>query len=348
MGKFIESNGVYTFYKYVSIRESKGFYILGGGKNKLIFDKQKSLMIFESLLHNTPIYIRTKYEKAILSELKSNNYITNQINKDFYNSRLFNFFKSQGINIQDQILKKTSILVLGAGGGGGTVVYYLSQVGIGKIKCIDIDKVEISDVEKTSIYRREDVGKYKTKALKEIINKNFPKVNFEFENKYIEGENFLEETISNYNPDIIINAIDPEPLHKLTLNKICVKRKIPLLFIAYSYESLILGPFLSFKKPICYNSFHKYVKKTSNNIIDYNDLQKIKFSGNIHPSTLFNVNILSSLALKEVILYISRSYSKMLSHNGIVFFNVMTLESSKLELYCNTECECNHYIPNKI
>ncbi len=79
-----------------------------------------------------------------------------------YDCKYTNYWKFQ------EKLKKSKILVIGAGGTGSNTVINLSRLGIGEITVIDYDLVEYSNLNR-QVYRESDVGKYKVDALREII-----------------------------------------------------------------------------------------------------------------------------------------------------------------------------------
>ncbi|MCO5268976.1 MAG: ThiF family adenylyltransferase [Brumimicrobium sp.] len=335
---------IYTLKPYVDIRENELYYVLSGGEKSIVLDKKQAFRMMTLIIDKKSFECNTPYESEALEELNISGYICKHEDANESGDRLSYFFESLGINFQKEEVQKSKILVLGAGGGGGTIVYLLAQIGIYNIKCIDFDKVEISDIEKTFVYRNNNIGEFKTIALKKIINENFFNVNFSYENRHLSNDSNLEKIIIEYKPDIIINAIDPKPSHKMWLNRLCFKLKLPVFFMAYSYETIILGPFLSYRTNVCYNSYNRHVKNTSHNVIDFEKIEPLKIQGNIHPSTSFNINILGAFSLKEILLYLSGNTEKMLSHNKILFLNSMTMEANQLELLCDADCECSEYL----
>ena len=65
-----------------------------------------------------------------------------------------------GIEKQQQ-LKKSSVLVVGAGGLGCSVLQYLVAAGVGKIGIVDDDRVEISNLQRQVLFSHDDQGELK-------------------------------------------------------------------------------------------------------------------------------------------------------------------------------------------
>lgn len=81
-----------------------------------------------------------------------------------------------GFGMECQLrLKKSSVLVIGAGGLGCPVLQYLSAVGVGKIGIVDDDVVDKSNLQRQILFNYNDVGVEKVKVAKsklEALNPN--------------------------------------------------------------------------------------------------------------------------------------------------------------------------------
>jgi adenylyltransferase/sulfurtransferase len=63
-----------------------------------------------------------------------------------------------------QLINNFSVVSVGAGGVKSPLLYYLAAAGIGKIKIIDFDRVELSNLNRQILYTTEDIGEYKAVA----------------------------------------------------------------------------------------------------------------------------------------------------------------------------------------
>src|SRR3989344_2264763 len=78
------------------------------------------------------------------------------------------FLKSESKNNK---LKEASVTIVGIGALGSAVLDMLARSGIGKIKIIDRDIVELNNLQRQSLFTEEDLGKPKVDAAKEKILK---------------------------------------------------------------------------------------------------------------------------------------------------------------------------------
>ena len=62
------------------------------------------------------------------------------------------------------LLKRASVLVIGAGGLGCPVLQYLTAAGVGEIGIVDEDIVEFSNLQRQILYSHEDIGKLKVEV----------------------------------------------------------------------------------------------------------------------------------------------------------------------------------------
>lgn len=66
-------------------------------------------------------------------------------------------------------LRSASVLVTGAGGLGSFAASLLVRMGVGRIRVVDRDTVELSNLHRTAAYTEQDVGRPKAEALGERL-----------------------------------------------------------------------------------------------------------------------------------------------------------------------------------
>ncbi len=102
-------------------------------------------------------------------------------------------------------LKDTTICVVGAGGIGNPVLTQLVGMGIGKIRIVDRDVIEISNLHRQHLYTDSDIGKVKVEAALDRLQKMNPAVKLEAipisVTKYT-----VEKNVQGC--DIVIDALD--------------------------------------------------------------------------------------------------------------------------------------------
>lgn len=68
-----------------------------------------------------------------------------------------------------ELLKKASVLVIGAGGLGSPVLMYLAAAGIGRLGIVDSDEVSTSNLQRQILYNTDDITRPKAEAAAEKL-----------------------------------------------------------------------------------------------------------------------------------------------------------------------------------
>ena len=101
-------------------------------------------------------------------------------------------------------LKKAKVCILGLGGLGSNVAVLLARAGIGYLKLVDFDVVEVSNLNRQQ-YRISHIGIKKTEAIKSIIKEINSFVEIEVLNKKVDRENILSVV---GDVEIVVEAFD--------------------------------------------------------------------------------------------------------------------------------------------
>jgi adenylyltransferase/sulfurtransferase len=79
-------------------------------------------------------------------------------------------------------LKMANVLVAGMGALGSPIALYLAAAGVGNMKLIDMDEVDLSNLNKQILHLDEDVGKKKVRPSLEKVRKVNSSVKFDVVN----------------------------------------------------------------------------------------------------------------------------------------------------------------------
>jgi molybdopterin/thiamine biosynthesis adenylyltransferase len=130
-------------------------------------------------------------------------------------------------------LKKARVFIAGAGGLGSPIAIYLTAAGIGNIRIVDSDKVELSNLNRQVLHWDEDRGRSKADSASEKLQRLNPDVEIEAIQETLTEEN-LGSLLAGY--DLIVDALDNLPTRYL-LNKTALERTIPFFHGAiYGFE----------------------------------------------------------------------------------------------------------------
>ncbi|MFT4761691.1 MAG: molybdopterin/thiamine biosynthesis adenylyltransferase/rhodanese-related sulfurtransferase [Paraglaciecola sp.] len=122
-----------------------------------------------------------------------------------------------GVTAQER-LKKSSVLVVGAGGLGSPTLLYLAAAGVGHIGIVEFDIVDDSNLQRQVLYTTEDIGKSKAQTAKKRLKALNPFIEITLHETKLTTKNALE-IISRY--DIVADGTDNFPTRYL-VNDACV------------------------------------------------------------------------------------------------------------------------------
>lgn len=123
-------------------------------------------------------------------------------------------------------LRAAKVCVVGAGGIGNPVVTQLVAMGVGKLRIVDRDVIEITNLHRQHLYTEDDVGRVKVEAAADRLRKMNPGVEIEpvptSVTKYT-----AESIVKGF--DLVIDALDSVDA-RYALNDACIKHSIPLIY----------------------------------------------------------------------------------------------------------------------
>src|SRR4030095_14155996 len=121
-------------------------------------------------------------------------------------------------------LRNAKVCVVGVGGIGNTVVTQLTAMGVGKLRIVDRDVIEISNLHRQHLYTEQDIGKVKVEAAIEHLKRRNTDVEIEALPISITTHT-AENIVKGF--DVVIDALDSIDA-RYALNDACIKQHIPL------------------------------------------------------------------------------------------------------------------------
>ena len=116
-------------------------------------------------------------------------------------------------------LKRASVVIAGSGGLGLPAAVYLVAAGVGKLRIIDHDKVELSNLNRQILHWDKDLGQKKVESAGEKLSQMNGNVTIEMVGETIDESNVVKLT-DGFN--VIIDAMDNMETRFL-LNKAAIK-----------------------------------------------------------------------------------------------------------------------------
>jgi sulfur-carrier protein adenylyltransferase/sulfurtransferase len=115
-------------------------------------------------------------------------------------------------------LRRSKVLLVGAGGLGAPTALYLAAAGVGEIGLVDFDEIELSNLQRQVLYTTADLGRPKLEAAKERLEALNPGVRVVPYAERLSAENALD-VIRSY--DVVVDGTDNFPTRYL-VNDACV------------------------------------------------------------------------------------------------------------------------------
>jgi molybdopterin-synthase adenylyltransferase len=153
-----------------------------------------------------------------------------------------------------QKLKKSRVLVIGAGGLGAPLLSYLAAAGIGTLGIVDDDRVSLSNLQRQVIFDTDLVGSPKVAAAAARIGKINPHVTVEAHEVRLTEDN-ARELIARY--DIIADGSDNFDTRYLVAD-VCEELRKPLVAAALGRFDGSLTVLKPFEKSVDGNLFPGY------------------------------------------------------------------------------------------
>ena len=130
-------------------------------------------------------------------------------------------------------LKRAKVFIAGVGGLGSPIAIYLTAAGVGTIRLVDHDTVELSNLNRQVLHGDKDIGKRKGDSAVEKLRKLNQSVKVEAIAETITEDN-VSQLVDGF--DLIVDAMDNLPT-RYVLNKAAIDKNIPFFHGAvYGFE----------------------------------------------------------------------------------------------------------------
>jgi len=216
-------------------------------------------------------------------------------------------------------LRKAKVCVVGVGGIGNPVVTQLTAMGIGKLKIVDRDIIEISNLHRQHLYTEEDIGKVKVEAAKARLEQINSSVQIEA----------LPNSVTKYTAenivkgfDIVVDALDSIDA-RYALNDACIKLNIPLI---YAGALGMLGSICTIipNKTACLRCIFPALAE--------DDMPTCSTEG-VHPSILY---LVGGIQVSEVVKIILGERPTL--ENKLLYIDLNDLSIEKVPVFRQAEC----------
>jgi adenylyltransferase/sulfurtransferase len=148
-----------------------------------------------------------------------------------------------GFGLEGQsALERATITVIGAGGLGCPALSVLAPAGVGTIRIVDFDSVDLSNLHRQPLYTPSDIGAPKVKVAAERLRQLNPEITIDPVETLVTKENALSLIVGS---DVVIDATDTFSA-RAALTEATTRAGIPMVYGSiYGFE----GQFAVFHPP---------------------------------------------------------------------------------------------------
>ena len=216
-------------------------------------------------------------------------------------------------------LRDSKVCVIGVGGIGNPIVTQLTAMGIGKLKIVDRDVIEISNLHRQHLYTENDIGKVKVEVAVERLKGINPTV--EIEAVPVSVSKYTAESIIK-GFDVVIDALDSIDA-RYALNDACIKFGIPFI---YAGALGMLGSVCTIlpNKSACLRCIFPALAE--------DDMPTCSTEG-VHPSILY---LVSGVQVSETIKIITGQQPTLV--NKLLYIDLNELSFDKIHVFRQEEC----------
>ncbi len=125
-------------------------------------------------------------------------------------------------------LAGASVLVAGCGALGTNAAETLARAGVGRVRLVDSDTVELNNLQRQVLLEEADVGRPKASAVAEALRRINSTIEVTYDVERVERGN-VERFLAGV--DLVLDGFDNLPSRYL-LNDACVKHGVPWVFAA--------------------------------------------------------------------------------------------------------------------
>ncbi len=144
-----------------------------------------------------------------------------------------------------------SVVSIGAGGVKSTLLMSLVAAGIGRLRVVEFDKVELSNLNRQLLYRTPDIGRPKAEACKDALCALNPDVRIEVvQEKVVEGN--IADLCEGF--DFVIEGGEP-PAGRNLVNEYCLSSEKPFVHASAQFNYGYVFSVVPTLKTACFACF---------------------------------------------------------------------------------------------
>jgi len=216
-------------------------------------------------------------------------------------------------------LREGKVCLIGVGGLGSPIAMQLTAMGVGTLRIIDRDVIEISNLHRQTLYDMNDIGYPKAEAAAKKLKAINPRLNIEALTVSV-NEDSVGDIVKGM--DVVVDGLDSIETRYL-VNRACIAEDIPYIYGA-AIETIGSSTTIIPGKSPCVECFAPN--------LDDDQLPKCGVEG-VHPSIL---SIIGSIQVSETVRILIGKAPKLAGR--LVYFDVKDLSFDQIDISKQEAC----------
>ncbi|WP_148053778.1 MULTISPECIES: ThiF family adenylyltransferase [unclassified Curtobacterium] len=233
-----------------------------------------------------------------------------------------------------RLLAEARVLILGCGGVGSMTALNLAAIGVGHIRIVDFDTIDVTNLNRSFIFQAADIGRPKVEVLQERLPIQFPDTQFEFYSAKIGDTEDLVPFLDGVT--LAVLAAD-SPYLKINrwFNGACLSADVPYTLAGCSESYGSVGPLTVPGETSCFEC-------QGFDLTDIGEGPEFSVETNAKrkaPSFAPLISTVASLNVLEIVKYLTRYESPQIL-NTQLRFEFDTMELVKVDRSPTSTCDC--------
>ncbi len=216
-------------------------------------------------------------------------------------------------------LKEGKVLLIGVGGLGSPIALQLTSMGVGNLRIVDRDVVELSNLHRQPLYSTDDIGYPKVEVAEAKLKAKNPNVNIEALTVSV-NQDSIKELIKGV--DVVVDGLDSIETRYI-VNRACIETGIPFVYGA-AIETIGSATTIIPRETACIECF-------APNLED-DQLPKCGTEG-VHPSIL---SVIGSIEVSEAVRILMGKKPNLAGR--LAYFDVKDLTFDQINIERQTTC----------
>ena len=231
---------------------------------------------------------------------------------------------------KQKLLQNARVVVIGAGGVKSTLLLSLAAAGIGKLRIIEFDKVELSNLNRQVLYKTEDIGSPKVYKCASTLCSLNPDISVEPINDRV-TENNITDLCRDF--DFVVEGGE-SPAGRNLVNEYCLSSHKPFTHASAQFGYGYVFSVVPTLKTACFACFFP------------NDHTRREHTGPV-PVNVLATSVAGSLGAAEVLKWFMGYYDSMFVNKRICFSSLLLSGEFSMEVQQRRpDCSiCSCYFP---